>query len=144
MARLGHSPDGTFRGTVDPEVVGMAVLEARNIDKPDERRDFPRGHLDAVHLPGGVICGRTTFGTGWRWSESVKPIAGTDSCMFHHVGYVLSGRMQVRLDDGAELEIGPGDAFEIAPGHDAWTVGDEDCVTVDFTTEDDPRFAAAR
>ena len=121
----------------------MAVLEARNIDKPDERRDFPHGHVDAVHLPDGVIFGRTTFEPGWRWSESVKPIAGTDSCQIHHVGWMVSGRMHVRHDDGTEMEIGPGDAFVIAPGHDAWTVGDEACLTVDFTTEDDPRFAAA-
>jgi hypothetical protein len=120
----------------------VAVLEARNIDKPDERRDFPQGYVEAVHLPGGVIFDRTTFGPGWRWSEAVKPIAGTDSCMFHHVGWVVSGRMHIRHDDGAELEIGPGDAVVIEPGHDAWTVGDEDCVMVDFTTEDDPRFAA--
>jgi hypothetical protein len=120
----------------------MAVLEARNIDKPDERRDFPHGHLDAVHLPGGMIFGRTTFGPGWRWSEAVKPIAGTESCMIHHVGYVVSGRMHVRHGDGTELEMGTGDAFEIEPGHDAWTLGNEDCVTVDFTTADDPRYAA--
>ena len=120
----------------------MAVLEAKNIDKPDERRDFPHGHLEAVSLPGGVIFGRTTFEPGWRWSESVKPLAGTDSCTFHHVGYLVSGRMHVRHDDGSELEIGPGDAFVIEPGHDAWIVGDDDCVSLDFTTEDDPRYAA--
>ena len=121
----------------------MAILTARSIDKPDERRDFPHGHLEAVALPGEVICNRTTFEPAWRWSTSVKPIVGTNSCEIHHVGFMLSGRMAVRHDDGTELEIGPGDAFVISPGHDAWVLGDEPCVTVDFVAAGDPRYAQA-
>jgi hypothetical protein len=75
---------------------------------------------------------RSVYEPGWRWSEHVKPIVGTDSCQATHVGYVLSGRMHIVMDDGAEAEIGPGEFVRIQPGHDAWTLGDEACVIVDF------------
>ena len=71
-----------------------------------------------------------------RWSESVKPIAGTDSCEFHHKGYLLAGRMHVRMDDGAEAELAAGDAVDLPPGHDAWVIGDETCVLIDFGDQD--------
>ena len=118
------------------------MLEARNIDKPDERRDFPKGRLEIINLPGFTI-GRTTFQPGWRWSESVKPIAGTDSCQFNHKGYVLSGRLHVRADDGSEAEARAGDAFVAGPGHDAWVVGDEPCIVLDVG-EDSADYAKAR
>jgi hypothetical protein len=70
---------------------------------------------------------------GWRWSESVKPIVGTESCQVSHTGYVISGRMHVRMDDGTELDFGPGDAVWVGPGHDAWVAGDEPYVGLDFT-----------
>ena len=73
-----------------------------------------------------------TFEPGWRWSESVGPIAGTKSCEVHHNGYCVQGRMRVRMDDGAEQEVGPGDVFVLPPGHDAWVVGEEPCVVYDF------------
>lgn len=114
----------------------MPRLEAASLDKPQERRDFPQGHLEIVQLTG-VVIGRSTFDPGWRWSESVKPIAGTDSCQFHHKGYLVSGRMHVRMDDGAESELGAGDAVVIPPGHDAWVVGDEQVVVLDFSEEVD-------
>jgi hypothetical protein len=76
--------------------------------------------------------GRGVFEPGWRWSQHVKPIAGTDSCQTAHLGYVVSGRMHIVMDDGGESECGPGDAVHIAPGHDAWIVGDEACVFIDF------------
>jgi mannose-6-phosphate isomerase-like protein (cupin superfamily) len=107
------------------------MLEVKTLDKPDERRDYPRGHLEAVHMTG-LDFAVATFEPGWRWSESVAPIAGTDSCQIHHNGYVVSGRMHIRMDDGAESEVGPGDVFVCAPGHDAWVVGDEQCVVYDF------------
>ena len=75
---------------------------------------------------------RAIFEPGWKWSESVKPIAGTDSCQVAHMGYQISGRMKVRMDDGSEQEFGPGDAGVIPPGHDAWVVGDEPVVFIDF------------
>ena len=111
----------------------MAELESKSLDSPDETRQFvDKGKADIVKI-GGVTVGRTVFEPGWRWSEHVKPIAGTDSCQSHHTGYVISGRMKVVMDNGQEAEVGPGDAMLIPPGHDAWTVGDEPCVSVDFS-----------
>ncbi|MFD2684233.1 cupin domain-containing protein [Streptomyces phyllanthi] len=107
------------------------MIEAKMVDKPDERRDFPRGHLEAVHLTG-LDFAVGTFEPGWRWSESVAPIAGTKSCQIRHNGYVVEGHMRVRMDDGEEAEIGPGEAFVVTPGHDAWVVGDEQVVVYDF------------
>lgn len=107
------------------------MLEVKTVDKPDERRDFPRGHLEAVHL-SGLDFAIGTFEPGWRWSESVAPIAGTESCQIHHNGYVVQGRMHLRMDDGGESEVGPGDVFVCSPGHDAWVVGDEQVIVHDF------------
>jgi len=109
------------------------TLEAKSLGSPDETRPFVgKGKMDVVTV-GGVTVGRGLFEPGWRWSEHIKPIAGTESCQSLHTGYVLSGRMKVVMDDGAEAEVGPGDAFVISPGHDAWTVGDEACVLVDVS-----------
>lgn len=110
----------------------MGQLSARSFDAADEVRTFDKGRLEMLTL-GGTIVGRATFEPGWRWSECVKPITGTDSCEVAHLGYVVSGRMRVVMDDGTEGDSGPGDLVEIAPGHDAWIVGDEPCVFVDFT-----------
>jgi hypothetical protein len=107
------------------------MLEVKTVEKPDERRDFPRGHLEALHL-SGLDFAVATFEPGWRWSESVAPLAGTESCMVHHNGYVVRGRMRIRMDDGGESEVGPGDVFVCTPGHDAWVVGDEQVVVFDF------------
>ncbi|MFG3659047.1 cupin domain-containing protein [Streptomyces sp. NPDC047706] len=107
------------------------MIEVKTLDKPDERRDFPRGHLEAVHL-SGLDFAVATFEPGWRWTESIAPLAGTELCEIHHNGYVLQGRMRLRMDDGAEQEIGPGDVFVCTPGHDAWVVGDEQVVLYDF------------
>jgi mannose-6-phosphate isomerase-like protein (cupin superfamily) len=111
------------------EVIQM--LEIKTTHKPDERRDFPRGHIEVVGL-SGLSFGVATFEPGWRWSESVKELAGTDSCQVHHDAYVVSGRMRIRMDDGSEGEVGPGDVFVCPPGHDAWILGDEACVVYDF------------
>jgi quercetin dioxygenase-like cupin family protein len=109
-------------------------LERKSFDKPDETRAFKdgKGKLQVV-TAGNHTFGRGVFEPGWRWSEHVKPIAGTASCQAGHTGYVLEGRMVVKMDDGAEVEYGPGDAFYMPPGHDAWTVGDKRCVLIDFT-----------
>lgn len=110
-----------------------ANLEAKSLDSPDETRPFvDRGRVDVVQV-GGVTVGRGVVEPGWRWSDHARPIAGTDSCQADHTGYVISGRMGVRMDDGTEGEAGPGYAFSIPPGHDAWTVGDEPCVFLDFS-----------
>lgn len=92
---------------------------------------MPHGKIDVVALDDRVI-GRMTYEPGWRWSVDVKPIAGTQACQFHHVGVTMSGRLRVEMQDGVEMEIGPGEVFEIPPGHDAWVVGDEPWISVDF------------
>ena len=111
----------------------MAGLEKKSLNSPDETRPFVgKGHADIVRL-GGLTVGRGVFEPGWKWSEHVKPIAGTASCQVAHTGYIISGRMKIVMDDGTEGEAGPGDAVVVAPGHDAWIVGTEPCVMVDFS-----------
>ncbi len=110
----------------------MASVERKRFDSPDETRAFAdKGHVELVNIGGGVV-GRAVFEPGWRWSEHVKPIAGTDSCQAAHVGYVVSGQQVVRMDDGTELEFSAGDVVAIPPGHDGWVVGNEPCVVIDF------------
>jgi hypothetical protein len=109
----------------------VASLEKHSIDTPQETRPFQaHGHMDVVTL-GDFTLGKGTFEPGWRWSEDVKPIAGTDSCQTRHTGIMLSGQMTVRMDDGTEDTLGAGDVVLIEPGHDAWVVGDEACVLYD-------------
>jgi hypothetical protein len=105
----------------------------KSLDSPDETRRFEAGtgKLDLVTTDGGPV-GRARFEPGWKWSQHVKPIAKTDSCQAGHVAYFVSGRMKVVMDDGTEDEFGPGDLMICPPGHNAWTVGDEACVVVDW------------
>ncbi len=109
----------------------MASLHSGDLGSPDETRDIPNGKVELVHL-GDATIGRFTFEPGWRWSESVKKIAGTESCQTKHVGYALSGRLHVVAGDGEEAEVGGGEAYVIMPGHDAWVVGDERFVGLEF------------
>jgi len=103
----------------------MPRLQRKNLmSAPDIVRTFPFGHVDVVNLDETSIA-RFTWEAGWRWSKDVKPVVGTISCPNRHVGYVLSGVLHIRMDDGTEIEIGPGDVYEIPPGHDAWVAGDE-------------------
>ncbi len=113
----------------------MARLQRRQFTEPDDVRTVPHGHIEVVELDDRVV-GRLSYEPGWRWSVDIKPIAGTDTCQFHHFGVTLSGRVRVQMRDGIELEIGPGDVFEIPPGHDAWVIGDEPWVSVDFLFTD--------
>jgi hypothetical protein len=110
----------------------MTGIEVKTFDKPDETRPFEgNGWADVVMVAGkAVACGH--FEPGWRWSRNVKPIVGTDSCQFSHLGYCLEGRMRVIMDDGTEQELTPGEVVAIPPGHDAEVVGDETCVFLDF------------
>ena len=110
----------------------MERLEKKRFDSPEEVRPFKsNGRAEIVNLSSGAV-GKGTFEPGWRWSEHVKPIAGTESCQAAHLGYVLSGHQMVVMDDGSELEFGPGDVVALPPGHDGWVVGDEPCVVLDF------------
>ena len=100
----------------------MAGLERNN---PDDSRSFQgNGGVEIVNIGDGVV-GLATFEPGWKWSDHVKPIAGTDSCQAAHFGYVISGRQMIHMDDGTELEISAGDVVNIPAGHDGWTLGDE-------------------
>lgn len=109
----------------------MATVESKAINKPDEVRSVGKGSMAVVNMQGGAV-GLGTFEPGWQWSKDVKPIAGTESCQAAHFGYVLSGRMAGRHDDGTEFEVGPGDIIYLSPGHDAWIVGDEPCRLLDW------------
>ena len=113
-----------------------AHMQSKNLESPDEVRSFEKGRMDVVNLGEDVVAGRAVFETGWRWSELVKSVECIVSCQVQHVGFVISGRLVVRMDDGSEQEIGPGDAVAIPPGHDAWTVGDEACTMLDFSGAD--------
>ncbi len=107
----------------------------KSMDEPDDVKETPKGMLKLVNI-GGFTLGLRTLQPGWKWSISMKPIAKTMSCKVRHVGYVISGRMAFLMDDGAGLEVGPGDAFDVHSGHDAWTLGEEPFVFVDLISAD--------
>lgn len=104
--------------------VENASLVVRSMDEPDERREPPLARIDVATI-GDTTIARAVAQPGWKWSTSIKPIAGTDSCEVAHTGYVIAGRLHVKMDDGDEAELTAGDVFICAPGHDAWVVGDE-------------------
>jgi quercetin dioxygenase-like cupin family protein len=108
-------------------------ITRKSFDLPEEVRTFEQGtgRLELVSLDSGPV-GRGTFEPGWQWSRHVKPAVGTDSCEAGHMGYVVSGRMKIVMDDGEDAEFGPGDIMVLPPGHDAWVVGDEPCVLIDW------------
>ena len=109
-----------------------ATIAVKRFDAPDEVRPFEgHGHVDVVKVAGQPV-GKGTFEPGWRWSQDVKPIAGTDSCQVSHLGYCVSGAMRVHMDDGTDQDVRAGDVMAIPPGHDAEVLGDEPCVIIDF------------
>ena len=110
----------------------MAGMQVKSFESPDEVRPFEGNGKAEVLDIGARVVGRTTLEPGWKWSRNVRPIAGTDSCQVSHLGYCLSGRMKVIMDDGSESEVSSGDVVAIAPGHDAEVVGDTPCVFIDF------------
>jgi hypothetical protein len=109
----------------------MAGVESRNFNKPDETRTPDKTKVELVDLSGGQI-GRYTFQPGWRWSECIKPVVGTETCQVEHIGYFVSGTLHVTHSDGTERDVTAGDVYHIAPGHDAWVVGDEPAIVVEF------------
>jgi len=118
----------------------VAGVQSRDFDSPDETRTPDKTQVDVVRM-GSTAAARLTLEPGWRWSECVKPVAGTDSCQLRHVGVVQAGRMTVRHDDGTELEIAAGDAYVIEPGHDAWVEGDERFVGFEFESKSAEDYA---
>ena len=109
----------------------MKTLEVKSFAKPDEVRTFDKGRLELINL-GGAMVGKAILQPGWKWSESVKPIAGTKSCEAPHFQYHASGTIRVKMDDGTERDIKAGEVSSIPTGHDAWVVGDEPVVLIDF------------
>ncbi len=109
----------------------MIKSEAKSFGTPDEVRTFPKGRLELIKI-GGATIGRGIFEPGWRWSTSVMPIAKTKSCEAPHFQYHVSGILHVVMDDGTEYDLKPGDVSLLPSGHDAWTVGDEAAIVVDF------------
>ena len=109
----------------------MTSVSSKSFDEPDEQRTPPKTTVDVLRL-GNETVARLTFEPGWRWSECVKPVAGTDSCQARHVGTMVSGVMGVEHEDGTTATISAGQAYVIEPGHEAWVVGDEAIVTFEF------------
>jgi class 3 adenylate cyclase len=111
----------------------MPRLQVKTFANPDERRSFPKGHAEVVNLDESTV-GRSQWEPGWRWTTHLAPIAGTASCQVHHLGLSVSGRLRVETDAGDTIDIPPDSIYEIPPGHDAWVVGDEPWVTVEWTS----------
>ena len=114
----------------------MPGVQTIDFNSPDETRTPNKTRVDVVRV-GGTSAARMSFEPGWVWSECVKPVAGTDSCQARHVGVIMSGQLRVQHDDGTELDLAPGQAYVIEPGHNAWVVGDEGVVAFEF----EPRAA---
>ena len=108
-----------------------ATSEQKNFSSPDETRTFDHGLVELVDIAGTQI-GRITAQPGWRWSEHVKPIAGTDLCEAPHFQYHVQGTLRIRMADGTEFDARPGDVTALPQGHDAWVVGDEPVVVIDW------------
>jgi class 3 adenylate cyclase len=111
----------------------MPRLQARTFDDPSDERILPLGHAQLVTLDETTV-GIATWEPGWRWSTHLKPLVGTAWCPVHHLGYAMSGRMRFMTDDGQQLEVGPRSIYEVPAGHDAWVVGDEPFVTLEWTS----------
>lgn len=115
-----------------PTTSGSLLLAQKSFDMADEVRRFEKGTVEVVNA-GDHSLARATFLPGWRWSEHVRPIAQTELCDVEHLAYVVSGRMAVRMNDGSEAEFSTGEVMAVKPHHDAWVVGDQPCVIVDYT-----------
>jgi hypothetical protein len=109
----------------------MTGIETSDFSSPDEVRRPEKTTVEVVKIAGGEV-GRYTFEPGWRWAQHIKPVVGTESCQTNHIGYLVSGTLHVVSDDGATADVGAGQVYRIAPGHDAWVVGDEPVVVVEF------------
>jgi class 3 adenylate cyclase len=109
----------------------VAGLQRKDVTRPDEVREIPGGRIEMFEL-GDVVVSKSSFEPGWRWSTHIKPLAGTELCEFHHQGYTMSGRVHVITRGGAEIELSADQFYEIPAHHDAWVVGDEPWVSIDW------------
>ena len=109
----------------------MPGVEINDFSSPDEVRRPENTTVEVVKIGGGEI-GRYTFQPGWRWSEHIKPVVGTESCQTEHVGYLVAGTLHVESNDGTSADVSSGSVYRIAPGHDAWVISDEAVIVVEF------------
>jgi class 3 adenylate cyclase len=109
----------------------MSGIVAKRFQEPDDTVTFEHGYTNVLNI-GSLAIGREVLDPGWRWSIHVKPIAGTDRCEFHHVGYLLAGRLSFESRDGQTVEVSQGEVYEVAPGHDAWVIGDDEVMIIEF------------
>src|SRR4051812_23691198 len=139
----GHLGSASMRSWPDPlwhtgpeqdggPSMGTSITK---LERDGETRTFAAHGHAVLGSAGGLTLLRGVFEPGWKWSTDVAPLAGTTSCQIRHLGYVISGRMQVRMDDGSESTVEAGDLFDLPAGHDAWVVGDEPCVMVDYSSD---------
>jgi ketosteroid isomerase-like protein len=113
----------------------MAQVFTSNLERDGEHRAFKAHGGAVVGSAGAAAVVKGTFEPGWRWSKDIQPLTGTESCEIHHLGYVISGRMGITFDDDSKIEIADGDVFDLQPGHDAYVVGNEPCIMVDFSPD---------
>jgi hypothetical protein len=106
-------------------------LVVKSFASPEQTNTFPNGDERVLELAGKPV-GLATFEPGWRWSNDIRPLVGTDTCQAHHIGYVVAGRLHVETPDGDAIDLGPGDVFDLPPGHDGWVVGDEPVLMLDW------------
>lgn len=109
----------------------MKYAQIKSFERPEEVREFPKGKVEIIKI-GNMTIGRAILEPGWRWSSSIQPIAKTKSCEAPHFQYHVAGVLKIKMDDGSELECHPGDVSYLPSGHDAWVVGDEAVIVVDF------------
>jgi len=112
-----------------------SIAITRRFNEPDELREFPLGRFELIQI-GGMTVGRAEYAPGWRWSEHVGATIGKAVCEVAHIGFVISGRNLIEMTDGRSIEVGPGDLFEIGPGHDSAVIGDEPYVSIHFLGAD--------
>ncbi len=117
----------------------MTGIQTKSLDAPDETRTPARARIDVVHVDNATVA-RMVLEPGWRWSESIGPVTGTERCQVHHLGVLVGGRLHVVHGDGSEADLAPGAIYEIQPGHDAWVVGDEPVVGFEFDSTTAERF----
>jgi hypothetical protein len=110
----------------------MPGVEVNDFSTPDEVRSPDRTTVELIRIDGGGEIGRYTFQPGWRWSDCIKPVAGTETCQVEHIGYLVSGALHIEHEDGTSVDVTAGSVYRIAPGHDAHVIGDEPAVVVEF------------
>lgn len=125
-------PEREFRSETPAMLERAAQVERQSIDSPKVSKTPPHTRIDTVDV-GDSTIGRTRLEPGWTWAKDIKPVAGTKTCELLHRIFMVSGRLHIRMQDGSEFDLGPGDAAFIPPGHDAWVVGDEAVVNVSFS-----------